>query len=84
MIVALWKSCWLVPHYAVLMTATVLLGRRLARKEEQNLGAPRQCRVGPFERAVGTMLAFLIGFTFAITGGDFREAQAARAWVAGA
>ncbi len=76
MIGALWNSVWLVPLYAVLMTATVLLGRRLARKEEQDLGAPRQCRVGPFERSVGTMLAFLIGFAFAISGGDFREAQA--------
>src|SRR6516165_7981104 len=76
MIGALWNSSWLVPLYAVLMTATVLIGRRLAHHEERNLGAPRQCRVGPFERSVGTMLAFLVGFTFAMSGGDFREAQA--------
>ncbi len=76
MIGALWESFWLVPLYSVAMTATVLFGRRLALHEEHSLGAPRQCRVGPFERSVGTMLAFLIGFTFAISGGDFREAQA--------
>jgi hypothetical protein len=76
MIGALWNSFWLVPLYAVLMTAVVVLGRRLAQHEERRLEAPRQCRVGPFERSVGTMLAFLIGFTFAISGGDFREAQA--------
>lgn len=78
MIGALWNSFWLVPLHAVLMTATLLLGRRLARREEQSLGTPRQCRVGPFERFVGAMLAFLIGLTFAISGGDFREAQAAQ------
>jgi hypothetical protein len=76
MVGAMWNSFWLVPFYAVAMAATVLCGRWLARAEEQNLGTPRQCRVGPFERSVGTMLAFLLGFTFAISGGDFREAQA--------
>jgi hypothetical protein len=76
MVGALWNSFWLVPLYAALLTAAVLLGRRLARWEEQGLGAPRQSRVGPFERSVGAMLAILIGFTFALTGGDFREAQA--------
>jgi hypothetical protein len=76
MIGALWNSFWLVPLYAVVMASTVLLGRRLARKEERDLGAPRQCRVGPFERSIGAMLAFLVGFTFAMSGGDFREAQA--------
>jgi hypothetical protein len=76
MVGAMWNSFWLVPLYAVLMSAAVRFGRRLARHEERSLGAPRQCRVGPFERSVGTMLAFLIGFTFAITGGNFRDAQA--------
>src|SRR5215472_15654415 len=76
MVGAMWESFWLVPLYAVLMSAVVLFGRRLARHEERSLGAPRQCRVGPFERSVGTMLAFLVGFTFAMSGGDFREAQA--------
>jgi hypothetical protein len=76
MIGALWNSYWLVPLYAVLMTATVLLGRLLSRKEEQNMGTPRQFRVGPFERSVGTIMAFLLGFCFAISGGDLRETQA--------
>jgi hypothetical protein len=77
MISALWESVWIVPLYAALLTAAVVLGRRLARREEQKLGAPRECRVGPFERSVGAMVAFLIGFTFAMSGSDFREAQAA-------
>jgi hypothetical protein len=54
----------------------VVLGRGLARREEQKLATARECRVGPFERSVGAMVAFLIGFTFAMTGGNFREAQA--------
>jgi hypothetical protein len=62
--------------YAALLAAAVLLGRGLTRREERRLGAPRQCRVGPFERSVGAMLAFLLGFTFAMAGGDFRETQA--------
>jgi hypothetical protein len=76
MVSAFWDSSWFVPIYAVLMTAAVVVGRLLARWEERKLGEPRQCRVGPFERSVGAMLAFLLGFTFAMTGGDFREAQA--------
>ena len=76
MVGAFWDSSWFVPIYAVLMTAAVVVGRFLARREEQKLGEPRQCRVGPFERSVGGMLAFLLGFTFAMTGGDFRDAQA--------
>ena len=58
------------------MTAAVVMGRLLARREERKLGEPRQCRVGPFERSVGGMLAFLLGFTFAMTGSNFRDAQA--------
>jgi hypothetical protein len=76
MIGALWNSYWLVPLYAVLLTATVRLGRWLSRKEEQALAAPRQFRVGPFERSVGAIMAFLLGFCFAISGGNFRETQA--------
>jgi hypothetical protein len=77
MISSLWESVWLVPLYAALLTSAVLFGRWLARREEGKLDRPRECRVGPFERSVGAMVAFLIGFTFAMTGGDFREAQAA-------
>jgi hypothetical protein len=76
MISSLWESVWLVPLYAALLTAAVVLGRRLARREEGKLGVPRECRVGPFERSVGAMVAFLIGFTFAMSGSNFREAQA--------
>jgi hypothetical protein len=76
MISSLWESIWLVPLYAALLTAAVVFGRRLARREEGKLGAPRECRVGPFERSVGAMVAFLIGFTFAMSGSNFREAQA--------
>jgi hypothetical protein len=76
MIGALWEAVWLVPLYAVVLTAVVAFGRWLARREERSLGEPRQCRVGPFERSVGAMLAFLIGFTFAMSGGDYRETQA--------
>ena len=77
MISALWESAWVVPLHAVLLTAAVVIGRRLAHREARNLEEPRQCRVGPFERSVGAMLAFLLGFTFALVGGDYREAQAA-------
>jgi hypothetical protein len=76
MISALWESVWLVPLYAAVLTAAVMFGRRLARREERKLGAARECRVGPFERSVGAMVAFLIGFTFAMSGSNFREAQA--------
>jgi hypothetical protein len=76
MIVSLWESVWLVPLYAALLAAAVMFGRRLARREEGKLGAPRECRVGPFERSVGAMVAFLIGFTFAMSGSNFRDAQA--------
>jgi hypothetical protein len=76
MVGAFWDSFWFVPIYAALMTAAVAVGRFLARREERKSGEPRQCRVGPFERSVGAMLAFLLGFTFAMTGGDFRDAQA--------
>lgn len=77
MISLLWESVWLVPLYAAVLTAAVVFGRRLARREEGKLGAPRECRVGPFERSVGAMVAFLIGFTFAMSGSNFRDAQAA-------
>jgi hypothetical protein len=54
----------------------VVVGRLLARHEEGKLQEPRQCRVGPFERSVGGLMAFLLAFTFAMTGGDYRDAQA--------
>jgi len=76
MIGVLWNAPWLVPLFAVLITSIVALGRWLARQEERSLGMPRQCRVGPFERSIGAMLAFLLGFSFVIAGGNFREAQA--------
>jgi hypothetical protein len=76
MVGAVWDSSWFVLIYAVLLTTAVLVGRLLARREERKLGEPRQCRVGPFERSVGGMLAFLLGFTFAMTGSNFRDAQA--------
>jgi hypothetical protein len=77
MISALWESPWIVPLYTALMTAAVVLGRGLASREARKLAAPRECRVGPFERSVGAMVAFLIGFTFAMSGSNFRDAQAA-------
>jgi hypothetical protein len=76
MIGELWNSCWLVPLYALAMAAIVAFGRWLAYREERKQSEPRQCRVGPFERSVGAMLAFLIGFTFAFSGGNFRDVQA--------
>jgi hypothetical protein len=76
MVGALWDSLWVLPLEAFMLTAAVVLGRWLAWREEQHLGTPRQCRVGPFERSAGAMLAFLLGFTFALSAGNFREAQA--------
>jgi hypothetical protein len=77
MVGAVWESVGLVPLYAALLAAAVVFGRRLARREERKQGAPRQFRVGPFERFVGALLAFLLGFTFALAAGDYRDTQAA-------
>jgi hypothetical protein len=75
MVAELWNTIWVAPAFALVLLAVVLLGRRLAHREQQNTEQPRQWKIGPFEGSLLGMLALMFGFTFAGAAGNFREVQ---------
>jgi hypothetical protein len=63
------------PLFALLLLGVVRLGRYLAAREQRQAETPRQWKIGPFEGSLLGMLALMFGFTFAMTAGNYREAQ---------